>query len=152
MRPVRAPHAMKSAATTPEDAAARINELRMSSVSQYVAIVASIVDRVNKLLALAASPNMHEARNAALLAAKLIREHGLEIREREARRKTPRPKRPSSKKNLRVPPIIESPLGGDCVVCGRRYRAGAEVHWSDAEGGVHTSCIDAWVTARRGSS
>ena len=115
--------------------------------------MASIVDRVNKLLALATSPNMHEARNAALLAAKLIREHGLEIRERhhEARktprptpRPTPKPRRPSSKKNLRVPPIIESPLGGDCVVCGRRYKAGTEVHWSDAEGGIHTTCIDQW--------
>jgi hypothetical protein len=93
---------------------------------------------------------MHEARNAALLAAKLIQEHGLEIRERpdSQRRKTPRPtprpKRPSSKKNLRVPPIIESPLGGDCVVCGRRYKAGTDVHWSDAEGGIHTTCIDDW--------
>ena len=115
--------------------------------------MASIVDRVNKLLALATSPNMHEARNAALLAAKLIAEHGLEIRERDdshsgPRRKTPRPtprpKRPSSKKNLRVPPVIESPLGGDCVVCGRRYKAGTEVHWSDAEGGIHTACIDEW--------
>jgi hypothetical protein len=124
--------------------------------------VASIVDRVNKLLALAASPNMHEARNAALLAAKLIAEHGLEIREREEPRRktprpggarptprpTPRPKRPSSKKNLRVPPIIESPLGGDCVVCGRRYKAGTDVHWSDAEGGIHTTCIDEWSKRR----
>ena len=124
-------------------------------VSQYIAIVASVVDRVKKLLALAASPNMHEARNAALLAAKLIAEHGLEIRERDdsgPRRKTPRPtprpKRPSSKKNLRVPPVIESPLGGDCVVCGRRYKAGTDVHWSDAEGGIHTTCIDEWSRKR----
>jgi hypothetical protein len=116
--------------------------------------VASILDRVQKLLALAASPNMHEARNAALLAAKLIKEHDLEIREREApRRKTPRPtprptpkpKRPSSKKNARVPPIIESPLGGDCAVCGKRYRAGSAVHWSDADGGIHTTCVEQWV-------
>jgi hypothetical protein len=115
--------------------------------------VASIVDRVNKLLALATSPNMHEARNAALLAAKLIREHGLELRERESPRRktprptprsTPRPKRPSSKKNVRVPPVIESPLGGDCIVCGRRYKAGTPVHWSDSEGGIHTACIDQW--------
>lgn len=110
--------------------------------------MASVVDRVQKLLALAASPNMHEARNAALLAAKLIREHGLEIRERDLRRKTPKPKRPSSKKNARVPPIIESPLGGDCAFCGKRYRAGSEVHWSDADGGIHSQCVDAWM--RRG--
>ncbi len=115
--------------------------------------MASVVDRVNKLLALSASSNMHEARNAALLAAKLIREHGLEVRERDVRRKTPRPtpkpKRPSSKKNRAVvPPIIESPLGGDCAVCGKRYRAGTAVHWSDADGGIHTACIEAWL--RRG--
>jgi hypothetical protein len=120
----------------------------------------SIVDRVNKLLALATSPNMHEARNAALLAAKLIREHGLEIREREAspRRKTPRPtprptpkpRRPSSKRNARVevPPIIESPLGGECAVCGKRYRAGTPIHWSDADGGIHTTCIGQWTIKR----
>jgi len=125
--------------------------------------MASVVDRVNKLLALAASPNMHEARNAALLAAKLIREHGLEIRERDgaprkatprptprpAPRATPKPRRPSSKKNARVPPIIESPLGGDCVVCGKRYRAGSTVHWSDADGGIHPACVDAFMHRSR---
>jgi hypothetical protein len=110
--------------------------------------MSSVIDRVNKLLALATSPNMHEARNAALMAAKLIREHDLEVRERERpqRRKTPKPKRPSSKKNKKVdlPEVIESPLGGDCVVCGKHYRAGTSVYWSNA-GGIHTSCIDDWV-------
>ncbi len=117
--------------------------------------MASVIDRVHKLLALAASSNMHEARNAALLAAKLIREHDLELREREAPKRktprpTPRPRRPSSKKNakLEVPPVIESPLGGDCVVCGKRYRAGTRIHWSDAEGGIHTTCIDDWAKRR----
>ncbi len=118
--------------------------------------MATVIDRLQKLLALTASPNMHEARNAALAAAKLIREHDLEIKEREAPRRktprptprsTPRPRRPSSKKNARVeiPPIIESPLGGDCAVCGKRYRAGTEVHWSDSAGGIHTACINDWV-------
>jgi hypothetical protein len=124
--------------------------------------MASVVDRVNKLLALTTSTNIHEARNAALAAAKLIREHGLELRERdpsqEPRRKTPRPtprptpraRRPSSKKTARVelPPLIESPLGGECVVCGKRYRAGTTIHWSDADGGIHTTCIDAWTKSR----
>jgi hypothetical protein len=113
--------------------------------------VSGIVDRVNKLIALAASPNLHEARNAAVLAARLIREHNLEIREgREGKRKTPQPRRPSSKKTKKAHdktrglPLIESPLGGECVVCGKRYRAGAEVYWSDAEGGIHPACIDSW--------
>lgn len=99
---------------------------------------------MNKLLALATSANMHEARNAALLAAKLIREHGLVVQE-PGRRATPKPRRPSSKKNAQVPPVIESPLGGECVVCGRRYRAGTEIHWSDAEGGIHTACVEDWL-------
>ncbi|MGO8999657.1 MAG: DUF2786 domain-containing protein [Polyangiaceae bacterium] len=131
----------------------------------------SILDRVHKLLALAASPNANEARNAAYLAAKLIREHRLELREpaggarrptpsgRKAtpeptRVKTPPPKRKShsSKGGVHavreVPTRITSPLGGDCVVCGKRYRAGSEVFWSDAEGGLHPACIDAWGKRR----
>jgi len=39
----------------------------------------SVVERVRKLVALAASPNENEARNAAALACRLIREHGLEL-------------------------------------------------------------------------
>jgi hypothetical protein len=110
--------------------------------------MAGVIDRVNKLLALAASPNVHEARNAAVLAARLIREHGLEVRERKGR--TPTPRRPSSKKNRRVDlHTIESPLGGDCVVCGKRYRAGATIAWCDAEGGMHPGCVDAWVARTR---
>jgi len=112
--------------------------------------MASIVERVNKLIALASSPNANEARNAALLAARLIREHGLEVRERKGKTPVPTPRRPSSKKNKRVDlHTIESPLGGDCVVCGKRYRAGATIAWSDAEGGIHPGCVDAWVARTR---
>jgi hypothetical protein len=116
--------------------------------------MASVVDRVNKLLALAGSSNIHEARNAALAAAKLIREHGLLVREADTERRktprptprsTPRPRRPSSKKTRAESlATIESPLGGDCIVCGKRYRAGTTIHWSDADGGIHVDCIDRW--------
>jgi hypothetical protein len=130
--------------------------------------MASVLDRVRKLLALAASPNAHEARNAAFLAAKLIREHGLELREpaasprratpsarrptpAEARVKTPSPKRksPTSKGGVHAmrdaPSRIVSPLGGECIVCGKRYRAGSDVWWLDAEGGMHPGCVDTWA-------
>ncbi len=129
--------------------------------------MATVVERVRKLLALAASGNMHEARNAAYLAAKLIREHGLELREPAAPRRTtpsgsgrktppqtrrpsPSPKRtPTSKRGVRAvadpPAAIESPLGGDCVVCGKRYRAGSEILWSESDGGMHPSCLDDWL-------
>jgi hypothetical protein len=130
--------------------------------------MASVLDRVNKLLALAASSNMHEARNAAVLAARLIRDHGLVVREPEerpaaprrptpkpARVKTPVPKRktPGSKRGVHAvrdaPSPIVSPLGGECVVCGKRYRAGDEVLWSDAEGGIHPACLGSWGRRRR---
>jgi len=131
----------------------------------------SVVDRVKKLLALAASPNAHEARNAAFLAAKLIREHGLELHEPAPppRRASPAPRRSTPKETaVRTPPPtrktggskrgvhavkevpsrIESPLGGDCVVCGKRYRAGSEIFWLDSEGGFHPACAEAWARRR----
>ena len=134
--------------------------------------MASVIDRVRKLLALAASPNPHEARNAALLAAKLIREHGLVLSEpaapprrvtpaaprptpAESRVKTPPPKRktPASKRGVRAvrdaPSRIASPLGGECIVCGKRYRAGSEILWVDAEGGLHEDCLGAWAKGRK---
>jgi len=129
--------------------------------------MASVLDRVRKLLALAASSNAHEARNAAYLAAKLIREHGLELREPPAgarritptgrktpspqtRRSTPSQRRtPGSKRGVRAvpdaPTPIESPIGGDCVVCGKRYRAGTDILWSQADGGMHPTCFDEWL-------
>jgi uncharacterized protein DUF2786 len=130
--------------------------------------MASVLERIQKLLALAASPNANEARNAAYLAAKLIREHGIELQEPPApprraspapRRSTPRepavrttphPKRTvSSKRGVHavkeVPARIESPLGGDCIVCGKRYRSGSEIFWLDAEGGFHPACFDGWA-------
>lgn len=131
--------------------------------------MASVIERVRKLLALSASSNAHEARNAAYLAAKLIREHGLELHEpaQGARRATPTPRRsssqtrratpaqkrtPGSKRGVRAvpdaPTPIESPLGGECVVCGKRYRAGSEILWSQADGGMHTTCFDDWLRGR----
>lgn len=120
---------------------------------------------MKKLLALAASPNEHEARNAALLAAKLIREHGLDLVDRRpppkktpsaaARRSTPHDKRTRKSsgggRTRAVPdaPVkIASPLGGDCFHCGRRYRAGTDIYWSDSRGGMHPDCFDAWVRAK----
>lgn len=120
---------------------------------------------MKKLLALAASPNEHEARNAALLAAKLIREHGLDLVDRRppgkrtpsaaARRATPHDKRTRKSSGggrtravADVPVKITAPLGGDCFHCGRRYRGGTEIFWSDSRGGMHADCFDAWVRAK----
>jgi hypothetical protein len=131
--------------------------------------MANVVDRVLKLLALASSSNMNEARNAAYLAAKLIREHGLELKEPASKggptpRKTPPAtgrrtpsgatrRTPGSKRGVRAqreaPSTIESPLGGDCVVCSKHYRAGTRILWVDSEGGMHPGCFDVWVRKRK---
>lgn len=49
----------------------------------------SIVDRVEKLIALSASPNENEARNSAAIACKLIREHKLKLISAETHRPGP---------------------------------------------------------------
>lgn len=46
--------------------------------------MSKIAERVRRLVALAGSDNVHEARNAAMTACRLIREHGLEVREARA--------------------------------------------------------------------
>lgn len=43
-----------------------------------------LIDRINKLIALSASSNENEARNAAYLAVKLIRENGVVLSEKDA--------------------------------------------------------------------
>ena len=40
---------------------------------------------------------------------------------------------------------IRSPLGGECVHCHLRYRAGAEIYWLASGGGMHPDCYEAWV-------
>ena len=119
--------------------------------------MASVHERLQRLLALAESPNEHEARNAAMLAVRLIRQHGVTFVVPE-RRPTPSPRRASPSEGTRkktpgsgrakrvadVPASIMSPLGGDCVECGGRYRAGASIYWLAAGGGLHSRCFAAW--------
>ena len=108
-----------------------------------------ILERVRNLLALATSPNDNEARNAALLAARLIREHRLVL---TLPRTTPAPakkKTPGSKRGVKKvpdpPERIVSPLGGDCIACGTHYRAGQNVFWFASGGGMHLRCFDDWL-------
>ena len=94
-----------------------------------------------------------------MLAARLIREHGLEVVEGKGRRTPVGTRRPTPKERTRssgssrcavvdAPTKIKSPLGGDCAQCGRRYRAGSEVYWSDAVGGIHEACLAGWMKSR----
>ena len=54
--------------------------------------MATILERLQRLLALAESPNEHEARNAAMLAVRLMRQHGVTFSVPPTRT-TPTPKR-----------------------------------------------------------
>ena len=101
-----------------------------------------VLERIEQLMALATSPNEHEARTAALLAVQLMKKH----------KATPQPRRRSSprgtKKVVDPPERIVAPLGGDCVHCGERYTRGANVFWFASKGGMHLKCFENWVTSR----
>jgi hypothetical protein len=117
--------------------------------------MSSVLDRAKNLLALTTSPNENEARTAALVLAKLIREHKLVIAMPRTghtpARATPsgKKKTPGSKRGVRKvadpPERITSPLGGECIHCGTRYKAGTPIYWFSAGGGMHTRCFDDWV-------
>jgi hypothetical protein len=109
----------------------------------------NVLERVRSLIALTASPNENEARNAALLAVSLIVRHGLAISlparppARGARRSS------SSKKAVaNATERITSPLGGDCIGCGERYRSGQTVYWFTSGGGMHPACYKKWVSGQ----
>ena len=117
-------------------------------------------------MALATSPNEHEARTAALLAVQLMKKHKvvLTVPERRAtpperrptppseRKPSPPPRRRSSprgtKRVVDPPEKIVAPLGGDCCHCGERYNRGATVFWFAAKGGMHLKCFEQWATSR----
>jgi Protein of unknown function (DUF2786) len=116
--------------------------------------VSSVLDRVRKLIALASSPNEHEARNAAMLAVRLIREHRLVLSAPARRISTPRATAratpPRGARRAREPAEeIRSPLGGDCVGCGGRYRRGETVWWFPSGGGMHAGCYTTWIQQKK---
>ena len=126
----------------------------------------SVLERLEHLIALASSPNEHEARNAALLAVPLIKKHKLVVAlprtksdpafhrdDREERpppsnRSTPTPRKRSSGKGVKrvvdLPDKIVAPLGGECIECGGRYRAETTILWFSSGGGLHVKCFEEW--------
>ncbi len=111
----------------------------------------SVLQRVQHLIALSSSPNENEARNAAVLAVGLIRKHGLVISEPARKPSAHTAKRASSGRRRAADAVekIRSPLGGECVHCHLRYRAGAEVYWLASGGGIHLDCFEGWVGRKR---
>jgi uncharacterized protein DUF2786 len=115
----------------------------------------SILGRIKQLLALTESTNEHEARNAALLAAQLIRKHRIILSLPPSSpepvvaetRPRPAPRRPSVRRlpKIDLPDEIVAPLGGECIHCGRRYRPAQTIYWFPAGGGIHSKCFEEWL-------
>ncbi len=128
------------------------------------------LDRIEKLIALSGSANEHEARSAAFLACKLIREGGYRVVDAAtpdpwadafaasgwtaapapARRPPPRRPPPDTRPRRRVPcEIGTARRSGMCSVCGEAFDEGSDVALpilaSDAHlGAVHADCRSRW--------
>lgn len=135
----------------------------------------SSTDRIEKLIALSGSANEHEARSAAYLACKLIREGGFRVvapapvRERDPwadhfersawhaahASPAPAPRRPAP--DLRPRRRVESEIAsakrsGRCAVCDEPFEEGSDVALptlaSDATLGVaHADCRSRWTVS-----
>ncbi len=133
--------------------------------------MSSTTDRIEKLIALSGSANEHEARSAAYLACKMIREGGFRVVEpapapdpwadhftrsawtasTHAERQPP-PRRPAP--DVRPRRRVESDIGtakrsGRCSVCDEPFEEGSDVAFptlaSDANlGAVHADCRSRW--------
>jgi hypothetical protein len=95
-----------------------------------------VIDKVVKLLALASSSVVEEARSAAHMAAQLIRDHQLQVvdpTEKPARRGGP----------MQDPYdgiVITSKYPGRCKGCGKGYKEGDRVFWKKGVGAWHARC------------
>jgi hypothetical protein len=132
----------------------------------------SSIDRIEKLIALSGSANEHEARSAAFLACKLIREGDYRVvasapasdpwadhfqasawtaSPRSAAR--PPPRRPAP--DMRPRRVVECAIGrakwsGRCAVCGEAFEEGSDVASpilaSDGKlGAAHADCRSRWT-------
>ncbi len=128
----------------------------------------SDIERIEKLIALAGSANEHEARSAAFLACKLIREGGYRVVEAALDNpweelfkaatwttrspEPPRPERPppDTRPRRRVPcEVGTARRSGHCAVCAEAFEEGSDVALpilaDDRNlGAVHADCRAHW--------
>jgi hypothetical protein len=133
----------------------------------------SSIDRIEKLIALSGSTNEHEARSAAYLACKMIREGGYRVvaataaadpwddpfraaayeawaAPPPARRPPPRRPAPDTRPRRRVPcEIGRAKWSGRCAVCGEGYEEGSDVAFpilasDESLGAAHADCRARW--------
>lgn len=126
--------------------------------------MSTVVERVEKLIALAASPHLEEARSAAFKAAELIREHKLVVRDAHTndayvykttneaarrhaeslaemmRRAQAKPRPDAYKTETPIWRAIRSRWVGRCKACSDYYKAGESVYWNASVGTIHAAC------------
>lgn len=130
--------------------------------------MADNIERIEKLIALAGSANEHEARSAAFLACKLIREGGYRLVSKDHREHEPidpfpnyvwqevvrpAPRRPPPDlRPRRVVPtaIARARRSGKCAACGEAFEEGSDVaeptlHGDRFLGSVHADCRTRWT-------
>ena len=101
----------------------------------------STVDRVKKLIALAASPFENEARTSAWLACKLIRENNLDVSEVVQRAAwAPPPPPPAAQHPAAKRRVIRAKYLSVCRVCFRSVAIGDPIFWAKGEGATHVRC------------
>jgi Protein of unknown function (DUF2786) len=130
----------------------------------------SSIDRIEKLIALSGSTNEHEARSAAYVACKLIREGGYRVvasapepwadrfppsawaaSPERAARSRPRQPAPDTRPRRRVPCAIgKAKRSGCCARCGEAFEEGSDVAFptlasDEPLGVVHADCRSRWA-------
>lgn len=128
----------------------------------------SSIDRIQKLIALAGSTDEHEARSAAYLACKMIREGGYRVVEPAPEVPADFPawawtaaRAPAARRAPRRPPADTRPRrhvaceigiakrSGRCAVCAEEFDEGSDVAFPTAAadehlGAVHADCRSRW--------
>lgn len=102
-----------------------------------------ILARVRALLARAASPAEEEARTCAHIAARLIREHGIELSLPRSSAAPPTAWPAAPPRGADAVPrrrTISARFAGYCRLCGAHYRVGELVSWARGLGAVHVPC------------
>lgn len=105
--------------------------------------MSGILDRVHRLLALAASENENEARNAAVQACRLIRKHDLRLSHPNPVSNVPthEPVAPTRGTVVDLDElqamVIKAKLSTPCLDCGERIEPGVLAWWMRGRGMVH---------------
>jgi len=103
--------------------------------------VADVLAQIRALIALSASDNLDEARNASLAATRLIRKYGAIISLPPENIGTSFPA-PTSKRRGDGWRRIKAKYAGVCVHCRQSIRKNTPIWWSFDKGAMHKDCYE----------